>query len=104
MTMTDIFDNELFTPPGTFMGVDYGHDLAGRRAAILGITYDNGTHPHRVGAREGPRAIREASRLSTSARTPTCSPLSMPGTRKNIPAIVNWLRAWPIMSSPSACR
>jgi agmatinase len=70
MAMTDIFDNELFTPPGTFMGVDYGHDLAGRRAAVLGIPYDNGTHPHRVGARDGPRAIRKASRLIRRYRPP----------------------------------
>jgi len=61
--MSDIFDDELFKPPGTFMGLDYGHDLDSRRAAVLGIPFDNGTHPHRVGARDGPRAIREASLL-----------------------------------------
>lgn len=68
--MNDIYDETLFQPPGTFMGLDYGHDLAGRKAAIIGIPYDNGTHPHRVGSRDGPRAIREASRLIRRYRPP----------------------------------
>jgi len=68
--MGDIFDRGLFKPPGTFMGLDYGHDLTGRRAAVLGIPYDNGAHPSRVGARDGPRAIREASRLIRRFRPP----------------------------------
>lgn len=68
--MANIFDASLFRPPGTFMGVDYGHDLAGRGAAVLGIPYDNGAHPSRVGAREGPRAIRDASRLIRRFRPP----------------------------------
>ena len=68
--MSDIFDDRLFKPPGTFMGLDYGHDLTGRQAAVLGIPYDNGVHPHRVGARDGPRAIREASRLIRRYRPP----------------------------------
>ena len=61
--MTKIFDDDLFKPPGTFMSLDYGHNLENRQAAVLGIPYDNGIHPNRVGARDGPRAIREASRL-----------------------------------------
>ena len=68
--MGDIVDASLFRAPLTFMGVEYGHDLAGRGAAILGIPYDAGTHPSRVGAREGPRAIREASRLIRRFRPP----------------------------------
>ena len=68
--MTNVFDHDLFKPPATFMGLDYGHDLTGRQAAILGIPYDNGTHPSRVGARDGPRAIREASRLIRRYRPP----------------------------------
>lgn len=68
--MSDIFDDRIFTPPGTFMGLDYGHDLAGRRAAVIGIPYDNGAHAHRVGSRDGPRAIREASRLIRRFRPP----------------------------------
>jgi len=61
--MGQIFDDRLFKPPGTFMDLDYGHDLTDRKAAVLGIPYDNGAHPHRIGSRDGPRAIREASRL-----------------------------------------
>ena len=68
--MTNIFDRDLFRPPTTFMGIDYGHDLADRRVAILGLPYDNGAHPNRVGARDGPRAIREASRLIRRYRPP----------------------------------
>lgn len=68
--MTNIFDRDLFKPPTTFMGIDYGHDLTGRQAAILGLPYDNGTHPNRVGARDGPRAIRAASRLIRRYRPP----------------------------------
>ncbi|MEK9751811.1 MAG: arginase family protein [Rhodospirillaceae bacterium] len=68
--MANIFDASLFKPPGTFMGVDYGHELSGRGAAVLGIPYDNGAHPSRVGAREGPRAIRDASRLIRRFRPP----------------------------------
>lgn len=68
--MTGIFDARLFQPPLTFMGVDFGHDLGGRGAAILGIPFDVGAHPSRVGAREGPRAIREASRLIRRFRPP----------------------------------
>ncbi len=68
--MGQIFDDRLFKPPGTFMDLDYGHDLTDRKAAVLGIPYDNGTHPNRIGARDGPRAIREASRLIRRYRPP----------------------------------
>jgi len=68
--MSNIYDETLFAPPGTFMGLGYGHDLAGRCAVIIGIPYDNGTHPNRVGSRDGPRAIREASRLIRRYRPP----------------------------------
>lgn len=49
--------------PMTFMGVPSSHDLSSARAAILGLPFDCGIHPFRVGARSGPRAIREQSRL-----------------------------------------
>lgn len=58
-----IGDDELFSCPFTFMGVPYSHDLADSRAAILGVPFDCGTHPSRIGARQGPNAIREQSRL-----------------------------------------
>jgi arginase family enzyme len=68
--MSSIFNNRIFSPPGTFMGLNYDHDLDGRKAAVIGIPYDNGTHAHRVGSRDGPRAIREASRLIRRYRPP----------------------------------
>ena len=62
----DLTSSEPFsaiTPPMTFMGVPFGHDLTDSKAAILGIPFDCGTHPTRIGARYGPNAIREQSAL-----------------------------------------
>lgn len=53
----------LCAGPLTFMGAPYSHDLAGAKAAILGMPFDCGTHPFRIGARQGPQSIREQSRL-----------------------------------------
>jgi agmatinase len=53
----------LYAGPLTFMGAPFGHDLSHARAAILGVPFDCGTHPFRVGARQGPQSIREQSRL-----------------------------------------
>lgn len=47
----------------TFMNVPYSADPSGSLAAILGIPFDAGTHPTRIGARQGPAAIREQSLL-----------------------------------------
>jgi arginase family enzyme len=52
-------DGMRFAEPGTFMGVPASRDLSGSRAAVLGIPFDCGIHPTRVGARLGPQAIRE---------------------------------------------
>jgi agmatinase len=49
--------------PITFMGVPYSHDLSSAKAAILGIPFDCGVHPFRIGSRQGPHSIREQSRL-----------------------------------------
>lgn len=48
-----------------FMGVPpcRRSDEAPARACIVGIPFDCGTHPFRVGAREGPDAIRRQSQL-----------------------------------------
>jgi agmatinase len=54
---------EMCSGPVTFMGVPYSHDLSTARAAILGIPFDCGVHPFRIGSRQGPHAIREQSRL-----------------------------------------
>lgn len=49
--------------PATFMGVPFSSDLRTSEAAILGIPFDCGQHPTRIGARGGPRAIRAQSSL-----------------------------------------
>ena len=53
----------LCSGPVTFMGVPHSHDLAAAKAAVLGIPFDCGVHPFRIGSRQGPHAIREQSRL-----------------------------------------
>jgi len=61
--MAGIFDKELFRPTRSFMGAPNRYELAGAKAAILGIPFDCGIHPTRIGARLGPNAIREQSTL-----------------------------------------
>ena len=45
------------------MGVPYDPRPTRAGAAILGCPFDCGTHPFRIGARQGPQAIREQSGL-----------------------------------------
>ena len=52
-----------FVGPETFMGLPAGLPKPGCRAAILGVPFDCGTHPFRVGARQGPLEVRRQSRL-----------------------------------------
>lgn len=61
--MANLTDEDLFTLPNTFMGAPYGRPGPSNRAAILGIPFDCGTHPFRVGARGGPDAVRAQSVL-----------------------------------------
>src|SRR5688572_6824779 len=56
-------DAELFTKPVTFMGVPSGLPALGCRVAIIGVPFDCGIHPFRVGSRQGPQAVREQSAL-----------------------------------------
>lgn len=56
-------DIEFVTCSGTFMGIAATRKLRPGQAAILGIPFDCGTHPTRIGARQGPAAIREQSGL-----------------------------------------
>ena len=56
-------DRALFEETGTFMGIPASRDLSNSRAAVLGIPFDCGTHPTRIGARLGPQAIRQHSGL-----------------------------------------
>jgi len=55
----------LFTPVPGFMGLPPARPASqgAPRACVVGIPFDCGTHPFRVGARQGPDAIREQSRL-----------------------------------------
>lgn len=55
--------DDLIAGPLTFMGVRHTLDLARSKAAVLGVPFDCGIHPFRVGARQGPQSIREQSRL-----------------------------------------
>ncbi len=58
-----MLDDSIMKPPGTFMGVPHSLDPSGSRAAVLGIPFDCGSHPARLGARLGPTAIRQQSVL-----------------------------------------
>ena len=51
------------TAAGTFMGIEPARSVKPGQAAVLGIPFDCGTHPTRIGCRLGPRAIREQSGL-----------------------------------------
>ncbi len=50
-----------FVRPWTWLGAPSGTPGPGCRAAIIGLPFDCGTHPNRIGSRIGPAAIREQS-------------------------------------------
>ena len=54
-----------FHPVSGFMGLPPARAAGSgaARACVVGIPFDCGTHPFRVGSRQGPDAIREQSRL-----------------------------------------
>ena len=52
-----------FRAPMTFMGAPHAMTPGDARAVVLGIPFDCGNHPHRVGSRLGPFSIREQSQL-----------------------------------------
>ncbi len=53
----------LYRSPPTFMDLPFRTEANGAGAAILGCPFDCGTHPFRIGARQGPEAIRAQSGL-----------------------------------------
>ena len=53
----------MFRPPESFCDLPIGLPGPGCRAAILGVPYDCGVHPFRVGSRDGPASVRRQSRL-----------------------------------------
>src|SRR6476620_9725599 len=60
--MERLSEDELFTPPMTFMGPPYGRPGPRNQAASLGIPFDCGT-TMRIGARGGPDSVRQQSAL-----------------------------------------
>ncbi|GAA4985142.1 arginase family protein [Nonomuraea thailandensis] len=50
-------------PVGTLFGVPAGQDLSASRLAVMGVPFDMGYHPTRVGARSGPAHVRTHSAL-----------------------------------------
>src|SRR5919202_4653931 len=65
-----IFDPSVYASVPTYMGVPLSPDLSHARAAVLGIPFDCGTHPVRIGSRLGPSAIREQSALVRAYEPP----------------------------------
>ena len=63
-------ETDPFAPVITFMGAPFSRDVSASKAAILGIPFDCGVHPVRIGARQGPHAIREQSALVRPFRPP----------------------------------
>jgi agmatinase len=57
----DVGATAQFLKPSTWLGAPSGMPSGNCRAAVLGIPFDCGTHPHRIGARLGPASIREQS-------------------------------------------
>lgn len=50
-----------FVKPWTFLGAPSSAPTTNTKAAIVGIPFDCGTHPNRIGSRMGPASIREQS-------------------------------------------
>lgn len=63
MTKSDPLPENLYSAPLTFMNAPHSRDISNSKAVVLGIPFDCGTHPFRIGSRQGPRAIREQSML-----------------------------------------
>ena len=64
-----IFDPALYVPTQGFMGCPNSYDLEGCKLAILGMPFDCGRHPVRIGARQGPFAIRQRSKAQRASST-----------------------------------
>lgn len=52
---------KIFEPQSTFMNVPASTEFRNSRAVILGLPFDCGAHPARIGSRLGPSAIRQES-------------------------------------------
>ncbi|MFI6636318.1 arginase family protein [Nonomuraea fuscirosea] len=60
MTRTDAMP---VSPVGTLFGVPAGQDLSASSLVVMGVPFDMGYHPTRVGARSGPAHVRAHSAL-----------------------------------------
>ena len=60
---TSIFDSRVYRPTAGFMDAPVTWTLDGCRLAIVGMPFDCGIHPTRIGSRLGPASIREQSGL-----------------------------------------
>jgi guanidinobutyrase len=52
-----------YASPVTFMGVPHRTEPGDAKAVIVGLPFDCGAHPHRIGSRQGPASIRTQSLL-----------------------------------------
>lgn len=50
-----------FVKPSTWLSAPFGLPSRNCQAAVIGIPFDCGTHPNRIGSRMGPASIREQS-------------------------------------------
>ena len=50
-----------FVKPSTWLGAPFGYPARNCQAAVIGIPFDCGTDPNRIGSRLGPASIREQS-------------------------------------------
>jgi len=55
--------NPPLNPVGTLFGVPTAHDPVGSKLAVLGVPFDMGYHPTRIGSRGGPAHVRANSAL-----------------------------------------
>ena len=63
---------EPFIGPAKFMNIPYSTDFSKAKAAILGMPYNGGLHPTRIGSRNGPAAIREKIPISQTLSAYFC--------------------------------
>ena len=56
-------DTSSLAPVGTLFGVPASRDLTGSTVAVMGVPFDMGYHPTRIGARSGPAHVRTHSAL-----------------------------------------
>jgi agmatinase len=82
-----------FIGPTTFMNIPYSTDFSEARAVVLGVPYDGGLHPTRIGSRTGPAAIREQSQL--------VRPFQPPHTRFNPLELLNVVDCGDADTTPS---